>query len=151
MIDTGVNYTLPDLSPNIWTNPVDGSHGWNYIVNTSNPLDDNGHGTDCAGILGAVGNNGNGIAGVDWHVQIMALKAFDANGNGLDSDAISAIQYADAHGASVISNSWGGSDFDSAMEDAINASPLWWSLQRETMPAIMITSPIIPHHTRLPI
>ena len=124
MIDTGVNYTLPDLSPNIWTNPVDGSHGWNYIVNTSNPLDDNGHGTDCAGILGAVGNNGNGIAGVDWHVQIMALKAFDANGNGLDSDAISAIQYADAHGASVISNSWGGSDFDSAMEDAINASPV---------------------------
>ncbi|WP_424038474.1 S8 family serine peptidase [Methanoregula sp.] len=123
VIDTGVNYTLPDLSPNIWTNPVDGSHGWNYIAGTNNPLDDYGHGTDCAGILGAVGNNGIGIAGVDWHVQVMALKAFDSSGNGLDSNAIAAIQYADAHGASVISNSWSGTVSDQAMEDAIAASP----------------------------
>ena len=123
VIDTGVNYTLPDLSPNIWTNPVDGSHGWNYIAGTNNPLDDYGHGTDCAGILGAVGNNGIGIAGVDWHVQVMALKAFDSSGNGLNSNAIAAIQYADAHGASVISNSWSGIVSDQAMEDAIAASP----------------------------
>ena len=78
---------------------------------TSDPIDDNGHGTHVSGTIGAVGNNTIGVTGVNWHVKIMALKAFDNTGSGFTSDIISAILYANANGASVISNSWSGSGF----------------------------------------
>jgi subtilisin family serine protease len=123
VVDTGVDYNHPDLAANIWTNPVDGTHGWNFVANTPNPLDDNGHGTHVSGTIGAVGDNNLGVAGVNWHVQIMALKFLDASGRGSTSNAISAILYANAHGASVISNSWGGSGYDQSLKDAIDASP----------------------------
>ena len=78
-------------------------------------MDDNGHGTFVAGEIGAVGNNGTGVAGVDWNVTIMPLKFLDANGDGYTSDAIRAINYATMERAEygvnvrVINASWSSS------------------------------------------
>ena len=138
VVDTGVLYTHSDLSKNIWNNTdeipdngIDDDHngytddirGWNFISNTSDPIDDNGHGTHVSGTIGAVGNNAIGVAGVNWHVKIMSLKVFNPAGVGDTFDAISAIEYANANGASVISNSWGGGEYSQLLKNAINASP----------------------------
>ncbi|MFC1783910.1 S8 family peptidase, partial [Planctomycetota bacterium] len=89
----------------------------------SDPLDDHGHGTHCAGIIAAEGNNGLDIAGINWNAKIMAVKFLSYNGSGSSSDAIKAIEYAVDNGAQVLSNSWGrrGDDVgaDPAMQDAI--------------------------------
>jgi len=69
VIDSGIRYTHEDLAANLWTNPGDGSHGYNALNNSNNPWDDNGHGTLVAGIIGAAGNNGKGVSGVAWRVQ----------------------------------------------------------------------------------
>ena len=137
VVDTGVQYTHGDLATNIWTNPgeipgngidddhngyVDDIHGWNFVANTSDPLDNNGHGTHVSGTIGAVGNNSLGVTGVNWQVKIMAVKFLDSLGNGFTSDAISAIRYADVNGASVISNSWSGPDNSPSLKAAIDAS-----------------------------
>ena len=92
IIDTGVKYTHPDISSNMWS-----GNGYNFINNSSNPLDDNGHGTHVAGIIGAVGDNNTGVTGVCWQIQIMALKAFSACGTGSTTKIISAIDYAINH------------------------------------------------------
>jgi len=138
VIDTGVLYNHSDLSANIWNNTdeipgngidddgngyIDDVRGWNFVNNTSDPIDDNHHGTHVSGTIGAVGNNAIGVAGVNWHVKIMPLKAFDSAGFGDTSDAITAIEYANANGASVISNSWGGGSYSQGLKDAIDASP----------------------------
>jgi len=137
VVDTGVFYSHDDLFANIWTNPgetagngkdddhngyIDDIHGWNFITNTPDPLDDNGHGTHVSGTIGAMGNNGIGVTGVNWQVRIMALKAFNAGGSGDTSDAVSAILYAKANGASVISNSWNGPTYIQSLKDAIDVS-----------------------------
>jgi thermitase len=138
VIDTGVLYNHNDLSSNIWNNKgeipdngvdddgngyIDDIRGWNFVNSTNDPVDDQEHGTHVSGIIGAVGNNALGVAGVSWHVKIMPLKAFDQYGQGSTLDAIKAIEYANANGASVISNSWGGPDPSQALKDAIDASP----------------------------
>jgi subtilisin family serine protease/subtilisin-like proprotein convertase family protein len=92
--------------------------GWNYVKNNNNPMDDNGHGTNVSGILGAVGNNGTGVAGVDWNVQIMPVKFLDANGYGSVSNFILALNYAVAHGAKITNNSWEGAPYSTALYDA---------------------------------
>lgn len=117
IIDTGVDYTHEDLKDNMWHNPykeqgLEGEHGYDFANNDSYPMDDNGHGTHCAGILGAVGNNGIGISGVAQNVSIMALKFLQGDGRGSVSDAISCYEYiikAKDMGANivVINNSWG--------------------------------------------
>ena len=137
LIDTGVDYTHPDLAANIWTNPgeiagngidddhdgyIDDVHGYDFVNNDSDPMDDNTHGTHVAGTLGAVGNNGIGITGVNWHVQIMALKALDAQGNGTLSSILGALSYAVAHGAKVANNSYGGGLYSQAFADAIQST-----------------------------
>jgi autotransporter-associated beta strand protein len=138
VIDTGVDHTHPDLAPNIWTNPgeipgngidddsngfIDDVHGYDFQHDDGDPMDDHFHGTHCAGTIGAVGNNGVGVAGVCWNVRIMALKFLGPNG-GANSDAIEAIYYATANGAKLTSNSWGGGGFDQnlfhAIQDAAN-------------------------------
>ncbi len=137
VIDTGVDYNHPDLAGNIWTNPgeiagngidddhngyIDDIHGWDFYFNDNNPFDDNGHGTHCAGTIGAIGNNGKGITGVMWQVKIMPLKFMNYAGSGYASDAGKAILYANKMGASVMSNSWGGANYSITLANAINSS-----------------------------
>jgi subtilisin family serine protease len=134
VIDSGIAYNHPDLRANIWHNPgeiagngIDDDHdgyvddvvGYNFVSSTGNPADDNGHGTHVAGIIGAVGDNGVGVSGVDWHVQIMALKFLDAGGSGYMSDAVRAINFAVAHGAKIVNASFAGGGYDPAMATAL--------------------------------
>lgn len=137
VIDTGMDLTHPDLAPNLWTNPdeipdnnldddnngyIDDIHGWNFVTNTASPMDDNGHGTHTAGLVGAAGNNAIGVSGVSPIVKLMPLKFLSASGSGTNSDAIEAIYYATGKGVFVTSNSWGGSGFSELMENAITAA-----------------------------
>jgi subtilisin family serine protease len=135
VIDSGVDYTDPDLAANIWTNPNasrDGFsgdvHGYNFVSNNGKPMDDNGHGTHVAGIIGAVGNNGQGVAGVNWNVTIMPLKFLDSTGSGYTSDAIRAINYATMErtqygvNVRVINASWSSSIADPGLSAAIQAA-----------------------------
>lgn len=134
VIDSGVAYNHPDLKANIWHNPgeiagngidddhdgyVDDAVGYNFVSNNGNPVDDDGHGTHVAGIIGAVGDNGVGVSGVDWHVQIMPLKFLDASGSGYMSDAVRALNFAVAHGAKIVNASFAGGGSDPAMAAAI--------------------------------
>jgi subtilisin family serine protease len=119
VVDSGIRYTHEDLASNIWVNPLDGSHGWNALTASNNPSDDNGHGTQIAGILGAVGNNGQGVVGVAWQVQMMACKCLNSSGVGSDSDLITCIDYARTHGAKIINASLAGTNFSSAVSNAI--------------------------------
>ena len=135
VIDTGVDYTHPDLAANIWTNPNAGEdgfvgdvHGYNFVANTGDCMDDNGHGTHVSGTIAAVGNNGLGVAGVNWSTSIMALKFLNSQGQGYLSDAVRAINYATmertTYGVNVrvMNASWGGGSFSTAMQSAIQAA-----------------------------
>ncbi len=102
VVDSGVRYTHEDLAGNMWVNPNDGGHGFNALTGTNDPMDDFGHGTMVAGLLGAVGNNGKGITGVAWEAQIMACKCLDSSGNGTESAAVACLDYARTNGARVI-------------------------------------------------
>lgn len=137
VIDTGIDWTHPDLKDNIWTNPgeiagngidddgngiIDDVHGANFVNATApngNPLDDHSHGSHCAGTIGAKGNDGVGITGVNWNANIMAVKFLSATGSGSLDGALGAIKYATKMGAKVMSNSWGGGPFSQALKDAI--------------------------------
>ncbi len=137
VIDTGVDYTHPDLAANAWTNPgeiagngidddangfIDDVHGWDFANDDNNPMDDNDHGTHCSGTIGGVGDNGVGVAGVNWNVKIMGLKFLTSGGSGSTDDAVSCIEYATMMGVDVMSNSWGGGGFSQALLDAIVAA-----------------------------
>lgn len=134
VIDTGIDYTHPDLAANVWTNLgeipgnlidddgngyVDDIHGYDFVNLDGDPMDDNNHGTHVSGTIGGTGNNGLGVTGVNWTVSIMGLKFLSAAGSGSTADAIAAINYATLMGVDVMSNSWGGGPFDPAMEAAI--------------------------------
>lgn len=119
VVDTGVDYNHRDISDNMWTD-ANGYHGRDYVNSDNYPLDDHGHGTHCAGIIAAKGNNGKDIAGVCWNAKIMALKFLDSSGSGSTSNAVTAFYYAVNHGADIISNSWGTYDFSQTLQDAIN-------------------------------
>ncbi len=119
VLDTGVRRTHEDLASNIWINPIDGGHGFNALTGTSNPNDDEGHGTLVSGILGAVGNNGKGVAGVAWRVQIMAGKCLDSRGTGTVSSVIACIDYARTNGARIINASLDSPAYSEAWSNAI--------------------------------
>ncbi len=134
VIDTGVDYTHPDIAANMWTNLgeiagngidddgnglIDDIHGYDFYNNDGDPMDDHYHGTHVAGTIGAVGNNGLGVAGVNWNVRIMALKFLGATGYGVTADAIDCINYAVLMGAPISNNSWGSIWFDAALRTAI--------------------------------
>jgi len=111
VIDTGIDYNHEDLSFNVWRNPNPTKNditGYDFIHNDGMPYDDHGHGTHCAGTIGAVGGNGKGVSGVNPRVSVMGLKFLSAQGSGSTADAIKSIDYAVEHGAKVLSNSWGG-------------------------------------------
>jgi len=137
VLDSGVDYTHSDLASNMWIRSDDVApyedkdlgtiqdlHGYNAVENSADPMDDNGHGTHCAGIIGAEGGNDIGITGVNWKVQIMPLKFMNAGGYGTTKDAIEAINYViDRKKAGVnvrvISASWGSTQKSRALEDVI--------------------------------
>ena len=119
VVDSGIRYTHEDLASNMWVNPVDGSHGWNAIANNNLPNDDNGHGTLMSGVLGAVGNNGKGVVGVAWQVQMMACKFLDSQGSGSDSGLIACLDYARTNGARIINASFDSTGMSLALSNAI--------------------------------
>ncbi len=140
VIDEGIDVNHPDLRDNIWTNSgevagnkidddgngyVDDVNGYDFANNDAtvydpDPISGKGdeHGTHVAGTIAAVGNNGIGVAGVNWEAQVASLKFLGADG-GYTSDAIEAINYAVAEGMDISNNSWGGGGRSQALEDAI--------------------------------
>jgi subtilisin family serine protease len=127
VIDSGLDVGNPDFAGRLWTNPNGGTdrsfpgdlHGWNFLDGSGNIQDNNGHGTHVAGTIAATGNNGYGIAGVDWGARIMPLKFIASDGSGSIDNAVAAIYFAVDHGAAVINASWGGNDQSPALDDAI--------------------------------
>lgn len=141
VIDSGVDYAHQDLAANMWRNEadcnnngidddgngyIDDCYGIDAFNNDSDPMDDNNHGTHVAGIIGAVGNNGIGITGINWDVRIMACKFIGADGFGTVADAIECLNYVETmkrRGANVIatSNSWGSYGYSQALYDVIES------------------------------
>lgn len=138
VIDTGLDYTHEDLASNSWVNAaelngvtgvdddkngyVDDIHGYDFVNNDGDPMDDHGHGTHVSGTIGAKGDDGKGIVGVSWNVRIMGVKFLSAEGSGTLEDAIKAIDYATANGAMIESNSWGGGGFSQLLKESIERS-----------------------------
>jgi subtilisin family serine protease len=140
VIDTGVDYTHPDLAPNMFRNEadcndngidddgngyVDDCHGISVVAGNSDPMDDDSHGTHIAGILGAAGNNSIGVAGVNWTTSILACKFLDGDGYGTTAGAIECLNYLAAlkdRGVNIVAsnNSWGGGLYSQALKDAID-------------------------------
>ena len=138
VIDTGIDASFttahPDLQANLWINPdetvngldddgngyIDDVRGWDFVNNDALPQDDHGHGTHCAGTIGAVGNNGIGVTGVCWDVSLIALKILDAGGSGTSSDGEEAVFYATGLGVTLTSNSWSGGEYSAILKEAID-------------------------------
>ncbi len=151
VIDTGVDYVHEDLAGNIWYNPgeipgngkdddgngfVDDVIGWDFVDNDNKPYDvhvgmlgtafggNPGHGTHCAGTIGALGDNSKGISGIAPNISIMPVRFLNAKGQGTTAQAVKAINYAVHNGAKILSNSWGSEgedpkDDNQALKDAI--------------------------------
>ncbi len=134
VIDTGVWYNHNDLKTQMWQNPGeipnngvdDDENGWtddvfgiNAVVDSGDPLDDEGHGTHVSGIIGASANDQGEVVGVAWEVQIMALKAFDSFGFSVDSDQLQAIEYGIEHGCRILNASFGGPSFSQSVFEAL--------------------------------
>ncbi len=103
-----------------------GTHGFNAITQTCDPTDDNGHGTHVAGTIGATGNNGTGVVGVSWQVEVMACKFLDEFGWGTTADQITCMEYLTVmkdRGVNLVAsnNSYGGTDFSQSEMDAIDS------------------------------
>lgn len=135
ILDTGVDVTHPDLIDNIWTNTsendgaykfdddsngfVDDVHGWDFVNQTGDIFDYNGHGTHCAGIAAATGYNGKGIIGANPYARIMPITVMQSNGTGNIATIIKGIDYAAANGAAIISMSLGTYSTSTAFEQAL--------------------------------
>jgi RHS repeat-associated protein len=123
VIDSGVDLSHPDLAANRWTNlnPSSGGdlHGWDFVAESGEIKDEQGHGTAVAGIIAAEGNNALGVTGVMWRASLMSLRVLDNTGTGDVAKAVEAIDYAVTHGAQVINLSWGTSGDSVALKDAI--------------------------------
>jgi len=114
VIDTGVDYNHPELTERV-------INGHNFVVNSEDSMDDNGHGTHVSGIVGAKGNNSLGIAGVNWVSRILAVKALDSGGSGSITNLAAAIDYARSNGVKVINASWGGTGSSQTLKDVIDS------------------------------
>ncbi len=134
VIDSGIRHSHRDLAGNMWRNPgeiagngidddgngfVDDVFGINAITRTGDPMDDNGHGSHCAGTIGGTANDVGDLVGVAWTVRLMGLKFLSATGSGNTSDSIRCIDYAIAKGAHIINGSYGGGGSSQAVIDAI--------------------------------
>lgn len=134
VIDTGIDYTHPDLKDQMWTNEaelngqpgvdddgngyVDDVYGYDFANNDSDPRDGHSHGTHCAGTIGA-SHNAIGVAGVMRDVQFVAVKFLSDSGSGTTEGAIKAIDYATKMRVDIMSNSWGGGGRSEALKEAI--------------------------------
>lgn len=145
VIDTGVDFSHPDLKAQAWVNTaekygepgvdddgngyVDDVNGFNFVAGTGDVSDDVEHGTHCAGIIGASGNNGIGVVGVNWKVSLMAVKFLGKKGSGSTAGAIKSVDYARTNGAMIMNNSWSGGArselLATAIEDAEKAGILF--------------------------
>ena len=112
VIDTGVDYNHPDLAGNV-------QQGYNAITNTPGALDDNGHGTHISGIIAGLGNNGLGVAGLNWQVTIQPCKFLSASGTGLVSDAVECVNWCAANGYTLASHSWSTTSYMQSLYDAM--------------------------------
>jgi RHS repeat-associated protein len=123
VIDSGIDFTHPDLANNEWANPAPGAradlHGWDYVLNSAEIKDEQGHGTAVAGIIASEGNNFVGVSGVMWRGSLMSLRVLDNTGTGDIASAVEAIDYAVQHGAQVINLSWGTNGESLALKDAL--------------------------------
>ena len=134
IIDTGIDYTHPDLVDNIATNSreipnngvdddangyIDDYYGYDFVNNDSNPLDDHFHGTHCAGTVGAKGNNSRGVTGVNWTVKLMPIKVLNASGSGTLASVAAGMNYAVKRGVKIMSMSLGTPSYSSTLENAI--------------------------------
>jgi subtilisin family serine protease len=133
IVDSGIELSHPDLKANIYVNPretvngrdddgngyVDDISGWDFLNNNNRPIDELGHGTHVAGIIGAVGNNNIGVTGINQQVSILPLRFMDKEGRGNERAAVAAINYAVKMGATVINCSWGGEGDGAALRAAI--------------------------------
>ena len=115
VIDTGIDGNHPDLKAN-----VDVASGYDFANHIAGGADDHNHGSHCAGTIGALANNGVGVAGVNWNVTLIPVKFLDAQGSGTLENAVQAIQYATRLKVNIMSNSWGGGPFTQSLYDAID-------------------------------
>jgi len=134
VLDSGIDYDHPDLADNMWINAdeipdngvddddngyIDDIHGWDFAYSDNDPSDYCGHGTHVAGTVGAIGNNGIGVAGVCWNVKLMALKYLDDESSGWTNDMLTAFEYGVANGVDIIQNSTGGGSYEEVLKRAI--------------------------------
>ncbi len=132
VVDSGADLDHEDLSDNIWQNTgedwssgdpgyngidddgngkIDDYYGWDFENDDNDPDDDYSgvyHGTHVSGTIGAIGDNGTGVSGVNWRASLMVLKILDQNGNGSVANEIRAIEYAIDNGAQIINASFSG-------------------------------------------
>ncbi|QQR86650.1 MAG: S8 family serine peptidase [Flavobacteriales bacterium] len=135
ILDSGFKLDHPDVAGRIWNNSdeipgngidddgngrIDDHQGWDFVNNDNSPMDDHGHGTNVAGLLGATGNNGIGYAGVDWNCKLMICKVLNSSNSATSANMTAAFYYAVDNGADVVNMSIGGSGFSAAMQTAIN-------------------------------
>lgn len=116
IVDTGIATDHLDLSANVVP-------GHDFLQADSDPRDFNGHGTHVAGTIGARGNNGRGVAGVNWQVSLMPVRVLDGSGSGSNANVTAGLAYACTHGASIVNASFGGTAYSTAMRDAIASCP----------------------------
>lgn len=144
VIDTGIDHQHPDLASNVWINQgetgldangadkqtngvdddgngyVDDFRGWDFINGDNDPMDGNGHGSHVAGTIGAVGNNDEGVVGVNWEVSLVGLKIFSDGGSTTAEAIVEAIEYSTLIGIDVTNNSWGGGRASETIRAAIS-------------------------------
>ncbi len=116
IVDTGISADHLDLSANVVP-------GHDFVQGDSDPRDFNGHGTHVAGTIGARGNNGRGLTGVNWQVGLMPVRVLDGSGSGSNANVTAGLAYACTHGASIVNASLGGTSYSTAMRDAIASCP----------------------------
>jgi thermitase len=114
VVDTGISTDHLDLSADVVP-------GFDFVQSDSDPRDFNGHGTHVAGTIGARGNNGRGLAGVNWQVSLVPVRVLDGSGRGSSANVTAGFAYACSHGASIVNVSLGGTGYSTAMRDAIGA------------------------------